>query len=243
MLGVLGRLVIPFGIMGSAATLLSLVLPGAAVFLSCSLLFTSYAIWQVFREKVFIGRIAIGPVRTLDLLAEIINRAKEQDVFVYAAYNATDMLADHPYMRRTLDLLQDSALHGYTRIVALRSESDFRLTETFLRRFGRTSLVRIGVHTIEKAIPLNAIFISPSHVVLGLPKEPAGKNQSGDAIAIYLRSRIIYEAFSMFRTSLWTSSVRLTGDEVLNDEEVELCVGRLNDLRSGSDSRERRRLE
>jgi hypothetical protein len=204
-----GRIIVLFGIVSGAATILSLNFDNRIVFWGCSTVFVLTAMWWIYtyKDSLCIVRIRRGWHNSLDLLAEMIKKGHDQSVFIYASHNVTEDLDNHEYMKTTKRMLEDSLFDEYTRIVVLRNQTDVESTRKLVREFGHLTNFRLAVYIDRNAFPLNILTISPCHVVFGFPRQPASNSPQGDAYVIHIRSKTLYESLSMLRLSVLEGSI------------------------------------
>lgn len=210
------RLVQAFGITAAAAGLATLIAPPKWVFFVWILTFLMIVVVLAVGTRWHVYTLRTGYTQILDFLTEIISRGRNEDVFVFAAYNVADELLNHPYLLRTERMLADGAFDRYRRVVVLRTSGDADTCVHLVKRFGDSPRFMLATQRPGGSLPLNLLTISPSTVVLGFPKGAEDTKPDADILTIGIRSRVVYTGIRALVEAIWKSS-NVVKDAVVMD--------------------------
>lgn len=224
------RLLAAFGLTAATAGIVALVAPAKWVFLGWCGVFLMYVVLQAAASSgwhVYTLRRGYY-TQILDYLTEILSHGKDEDVFIFAAYNVVDELPNHPYMLKTVEMLAKDAFDSYRRVVVLRTKGDIDACGDLVHRFGSSARFLLRTQCASAALPLNLMTISPSTVVLGFPKGSTSSKPDADALVIGIKSKVVYAGAKALVEAIWRGSKVVKDAEVLGSSRIDQIVAELS---------------
>ncbi len=218
-----------FGFSAALAGLLALAVKPVLIFWGWLGAFLIVSIALTLRSRnLLVLEVLFGHPRGLKKVQRVLEDADGERVFVHVGYTVQDEMELQTYFDLTKRKLRENAFVQYTRVAVLRNSDDQQRADDMLKEFAKNPRFRFAVYSAARGVPLNVLNVSPRHVIIGFPSEPAGSAPQGDGLVLYIRSKTIYSALEGLRVTLWSNAQRLTDSRSLEGLALE---SRRSDLR------------